>query len=371
MKTSRFALAAGVGAPVRPPSASNKRRPAYLSILLALGILIAGCGGTPTRPGQDGGPGTSVDVSSVPDAVPRVEPRSRRGNPESYVVFGKRYYVMNDAGGYLERGIASWYGKKFHGRTTSSGEIYDMYAMTAAHKSLPLPTYVQVTNLENQRSVVVKVNDRGPFHSNRIIDLSYTAAAKLDIVRRGTGLVEVRAIDPNVESEPLQVAGSAGAAPGLIAAARVPTAPAAVEVSPDEAAIDHEIPVDGAGAAEMAANGLPMPVAVSRRSLVDVAIDTIVPAAEAAQSPAPPHASGPLLYLQLGAFAVLANAERLASRVRPLAGDLVNVYEFMNGELTVYRVRVGPLESVASADALSAKLLAQGLDEPRVVVETQ
>lgn len=146
---------------------------------------------------KDSGPRPgSVDVSSVPDAVPKVEPRSKYGNPASYVVLGKRYYVMNDSKGFVERGIASWYGRKFHGRRTSNGETYDMYAMTAAHKTLPLPTYVEVTNLKNGRNVIVRVNDRGPFHENRIIDLSYTAAAKLDIISTGTGWVEIRAIDP-------------------------------------------------------------------------------------------------------------------------------------------------------------------------------
>ena len=167
-----------------------------VSLLLAILILPA-CGTKIIRGDRDSGPAPgSVDVTGVPDAVPRVEPPSKYGNPESYVVNGKRYYVRKNSTGFVERGIASWYGEKFHGRRTSSGETYDMYAMTAAHKSLPLPTYVQVTNLKNGRSIVVRVNDRGPFHENRIIDLSYTGAAKLDIIRAGTGLVEVRAIDP-------------------------------------------------------------------------------------------------------------------------------------------------------------------------------
>ena len=145
---------------------------------------------------EDGVPARSINFKAVPDAVPRVEPRSRSGNPSNYVVNGRRYYVRDSAVGYRERGIASWYGTKFHGRRTSSGERYDMYAMTAAHRSLPLPTYVQVTNLQNGRQIVVKVNDRGPFHQNRIIDLSYAAAHKLGIAGRGTGLVEVVAITP-------------------------------------------------------------------------------------------------------------------------------------------------------------------------------
>ena len=149
----------------------------------------------------DSAPKKQIDVETIPNAVPKREPKSRYGNPKSYVVFGKRYYVMDSSKGYVERGIASWYGTKFHGRRTSSGETYDMYAMTAAHKSLPLPTYVQVTNLSNSKFIVVKVNDRGPFHENRIIDLSYTAAIKLDIIQKGTGLVEVKAIDPEGSTE--------------------------------------------------------------------------------------------------------------------------------------------------------------------------
>ena len=160
---------------------------------------------------KDGAPARPADVSSVKDAVPKTEPRSKYGNPDSYEVFGKRYYVLNDSHGYIERGIASWYGTKFHGRRTSSGETYDMYAMTAAHKTLPLPTYAEVINLENNKHVIVKVNDRGPFHENRIIDLSYSAAAKLGILAKGTGIVEVRAIDP--------VNYSPGGSPALITVA--------------------------------------------------------------------------------------------------------------------------------------------------------
>jgi peptidoglycan lytic transglycosylase len=134
----------------------------------------------------------------VPDATPRVEPRARNGNPPFYDVFGKRYFVLSSNVGYVERGVASWYGPGFHKIRTSTGELYDMYGMTAAHKTLPLPAYVRVTNLQNGRSVVVRVNDRGPFVGNRIIDMSYTAAAKLDMLRNGTAMVEVRSIDQSI-----------------------------------------------------------------------------------------------------------------------------------------------------------------------------
>jgi rare lipoprotein A len=167
---------------------------------------LSACGGSYVFEEQDSAPSERRDLSSVPDAVPRDEPRSRYGNPDSYVVLGKRYQVMDNATGYVEKGIASWYGTKFHGRRTSSGERYDMYAMTAAHKSLPLPTYVEVTNLKNNRRVVVKVNDRGPFHENRIIDLSYSAAYRLGILGKGTGFVELRAINPGEPAPVTRVA---------------------------------------------------------------------------------------------------------------------------------------------------------------------
>ena len=182
-------------------------RPAPISIripvlLLAASLLvIAGCA---SRYTQDGPQRSSAIPAQLPDdPIPKREPRSRYGNPPAYEVFGQRYTVMDSSYGYQQRGVASWYGKKFHGRQTSSQEPYDMYAMTAAHKTLPLPTYVRVRNLRNNRTIVVRVNDRGPFVDNRIIDLSYSAAAKLDIIKDGTSLVEVTALsydDPPVET---------------------------------------------------------------------------------------------------------------------------------------------------------------------------
>ena len=166
-----------------------------LLILVLFSLLLAGCL-TTSSTHTDSGPSTDIDVSHIREPVPRAEPLSRRGNPSSYVVHGKRYYVLDSADGFKERGIASWYGNKFHGNQTSNGEIYDMYAMTAAHKRLPLPTYVKVTNLNNQRSITVRVNDRGPFHEGRVIDLSWAAAKKLGIDKTGTAPVEVVAINP-------------------------------------------------------------------------------------------------------------------------------------------------------------------------------
>ena len=172
----------------------------YRHLCLALIVFtLNGCSYITTE--RDSAPRKPADVTtSIPDAVPKSVTRSKYGNPKSYVVFGKRYYVMNDNSGFTQQGIASWYGKKFHGRRTSSGETYDMYAMTAAHKTLILPVYIEVTNLENGKKAIVKVNDRGPFHENRIIDLSYSAATKLDVVAKGTAVVKIRVVESGYPS---------------------------------------------------------------------------------------------------------------------------------------------------------------------------
>ncbi len=181
--------------------AGRRARLRPVPVLLGSALLLAACGeippfGSTTRGVQDSGPAHPVDLSHVADAIPRREPRSRYGNPQSYTVAGRTYRVMADGRGFVEEGIASWYGRKFHGRRTSSGEPYDMYAMTAAHKTLPLPTYVEVRNLDNGRRAIVRVNDRGPFKPDRIIDLSYAAASRLGLTETGTARVRIRAIDP-------------------------------------------------------------------------------------------------------------------------------------------------------------------------------
>jgi len=161
--------------------------------------LLPGCSSLSVN--QDGAPDEIMDWDSIPDASPRVEPLSKTGNPSSYAVNGQRYYLATNLQNYNETGFASWYGTKFHGNLTSSGEPYDMYKMTAAHKSLPLPSYVSVKNLENDKQVIVKVNDRGPFVDGRIIDLSYAAAQKLGIVRNGTAEVSIEVIaSPEINS---------------------------------------------------------------------------------------------------------------------------------------------------------------------------
>jgi rare lipoprotein A len=191
----------------------------------AVAIGVAACFSSPPhaeRPAPASEPATQTEPSpeSVPEVVPRVEPRSRKGNPPFYDVLGKRYFVLSSSVGYLERGVASWYGPGFHKVRTSTGEFYDMYGMTAAHKTLPLPAYVRVTNLQNGRSIVVRVNDRGPFVGNRIIDLSYSAASKLDMLRKGTAMVEVR----NIELPPSLDAPAAAAAAQAMTETAVPVA---------------------------------------------------------------------------------------------------------------------------------------------------
>lgn len=194
-------------------AASIGRIASSVAMTVCIVTVLSACAGEPRRsippPTPLPSPTTSappIDLGSIPDAIPKAEPRSAKGNPAFYTVLGKRYFVMKSAEGYAERGVASWYGPGFHTKSTSNGERYDMYAMTAAHKTLPLPSYVQVTNLQNGRSVTVRVNDRGPFKDGRIIDLSYTAASKLGMLRSGTAFVEVRAVSAGATSQNASVA---------------------------------------------------------------------------------------------------------------------------------------------------------------------
>lgn len=191
--------------------------------LLAFGVL-AGCVSAPgpsqpasrpvAREPVDGPPlQVPPGLAELPDPIPRWEPRSNRGNPPSYTVNGRTYFVMDSAAGYYATGLASWYGRKFHGRLTSSGEPFDMFALTAAHRTLPIPCYARVTNLDNGRTTIVRINDRGPFHSDRIIDLSYAAAVKLGFENHGTARVRVEVL-----AEPERFVLQAGAFRDLSAA---------------------------------------------------------------------------------------------------------------------------------------------------------
>lgn len=171
-------------------------------VLMAIAGLLSACagpGGVSRLPGYP-----DVDLSEIPEPVPHPEPPSEYGNPEQYTVFGVTYHTLDSAAGYAATGIASWYGRKFHGQRTSSGETFNMFEYTAAHRTLPLPTYVRVTNLHNGRSVIVRVNDRGPFHENRLIDLSYVAALKLGYVKEGTTRVRVEALAARVPTTPVR-----------------------------------------------------------------------------------------------------------------------------------------------------------------------
>lgn len=162
------------------------------SVLVML-VMLAGCSSLSE---QDSAPTTSIDLDTIQPVIPKLEPITAAGNKSPYVVLGNTYYVMANSQGYSERGIASWYGTKFHGRLTSNGELFNMYELTAAHRSLPIPSYVRVKNLENNEEIIVRVNDRGPFHDERVIDLSWAAAAKLGFADTGTAPVEITYIDP-------------------------------------------------------------------------------------------------------------------------------------------------------------------------------
>ena len=259
----------------------------------ALCVLLAACSTLTRRAPAEHAPLPApvppppAGVESIPDAVPRAEPRSAHGNPPFYDVLGRRYFVLGAADGYLERGVASWYGPTFHGGNTSSGELYDMYGMSAAHKTLPLPTYARVTNLRNGRSVVVRINDRGPFVANRLIDLSYTAATKLDMIREGTTLVEVRALTPG---------------------------------APDELT-------------------------------------------RSAQSPPPS------LYVQAGAYADAHNAQHQLERLHAAGLASAFIVSPLEGKSRLYRVRLGPVGSVAEFDQLAARLAALGIRDARLAVD--
>jgi|TARA_B110000967_G_scaffold13220_1_gene12737 rare lipoprotein A len=182
--------------PVRSFSLSPQR----LTILL-IAALLGACNTAPTI--EKDGAGKRIDTSVIPNAKPKSEPITNAGNKSPYQVFGKTYRVLPTSKGYKATGIASWYGTKFHGRLTSNGEVYNMYGMTAAHKSLPIPSYARVTNVENGKSVVVRINDRGPFHGARLIDLSYVAAMKLGYADKGTAKVLIEVIDTAVHPQTL------------------------------------------------------------------------------------------------------------------------------------------------------------------------
>ncbi len=259
-------------------------------------------------------PDSTIDVSKIPNAVPRHESKSRYGNPKSYVVFGQRYYTMSSARGFVETGVSSWYGPNFHGKKTSSQETYDMYKMTAAHKTLPIPSYVEVTNLKNGRKIIVRVNDRGPFHDNRIIDLSYVAATKLDIVKTGTGMVEIRVIDP----------------------------------SNPQAHLDT---YDRNRNRPQESQPKPVPAQVKER----------------------PQSQPPVrhkqLYVQLGAFSEIENARKLKNRIQRSVDQPVLIITVQRQTTILYKVRVGPMDDIKVADKVSRDLNAAGLYDHKLLFQ--
>ncbi len=270
------------------------------ALILVTALLLQACSSSPRyKIHHDHGPSDPVDVSDIKNAVPKTEPRSKYGNPKNYKVLGKWYQVKQSSAGYKEKGIASWYGKKFHGHRTSSGETYNMYAMTAAHKTLPLPTYVRVTHLENGRSVIVKVNDRGPFHDNRLIDLSYSAAKKLGITAKGTAAVEIEAIDPATYKKNKSYQAQ-----------------------------------------------FKRPSAISTY----------------------PVKSQYKLYLQVGAFSELKNANTLKKRLSRMFKQR-KIHSDFSSNQHIYRVRIGPLANVADADKLSALLNNKGIPTTKIIID--
>jgi rare lipoprotein A len=254
----------------------------------------------------DDGPGDNApaDLDAIPDAVPRFEPL-QRSTSRPYTALGRSYTPMTELAPYRARGMATWYGRRYHGQRTSSGEVYDMYAMTAAHTTLPIPSYARVTNVDNGRSVIVRINDRGPFIDERLIDLSYVAAYKLDLVRTGSGRVEVETVLP---ADLPQTATAARRAPALAATAGGETESAAAAPLPTE------------------------------------------PPAPAATAPAaaPVLASAAGHYLQLGAFSVQDNAQRFMERLQTQLGGEGTALS-MTGANSLYRVRSGPYASRAEA----------------------
>ena len=303
--------------------------------LVIMVLCLAACGGIERRDG----PGRVAKAAKAPQVIPKREPLSKYGNPSSYVVFGKRYHTLKTAAGFKERGIASWYGKKFHGRKTSSGEMYDMYKMTAAHKHLPLPTYVKVKNLENGKTITVRVNDRGPFHDNRIIDLSYAAATKLGILGKGTAPVEVWAFD---SEQPRFV---------------------------DKTESDLTLP----NKRDLAAIGTPQDLATKvvettaavikdEASLEKLIVDELTTAAlHSSQSPIAD------IYLQIGAYRDIENARVALARVLQYI-PMARIQEASaSGGATIYRVQIGPIGNAQQADHYVQRLLTLGFSDHHLI----
>ncbi|MGH1485134.1 MAG: septal ring lytic transglycosylase RlpA family protein [Cellvibrionaceae bacterium] len=298
------------------------------SFSLVFILCLSACS-TITREPQDGGPARPIDVSHIKDATPSLVTRTRAGNAKTYTVLGKTYTILSDSHGYKERGLASWYGTKFHGRRTANGEVYDMFAMTAAHKTLPIPSYVRVTHVGNGKSVVVKINDRGPFHGKRIIDLSYAAARKLGIDATGTGLVDV------VDVTPL---------PGQIQPAPQVTSPSATQAAAPQLSSPQPTPVQAVPAQPISAQ----PIIVKGGNI----------------QPNSQVDSAKGLYLQLGAFQQRASAISLQARLQRILSETIHVIQ---GRDSLHRVKIGPAENQQSILSWQQILQANGMTTGHIV----
>lgn len=293
------------------------------------------------RAHKDGAPWWDVDVSKIPDATPMLHTGAYKANP--YTVLGKTYFPLPDSRNYVATGTASWYGTKFHGQNTANGEVYDLYGMSAAHKTLPLPSYVRVTNLDNSRSVILRVNDRGPFYSDRIIDLSYAAAKKLGYAETGTARVRVEGIDP-----------------AQWWAQRGRPAP----LMPDQTQVATARPVAAAPTITASAGTIEQytpPPQQHAAPTVPVQID------------AKKNGTGPAsgLYLQVGAFANPDAAELLRSKLSGMVTAPVFVSSIARNQQTLYRVRMGPVDTQGEAQQLQYKVSSANLGQPSVVTLDQ
>ena len=345
---------------------------------------------------KDSAPDEIDDVDQIPEPEVRAEPRSRYGNRD-YDVLGKHYHVLEHPDGYVETGLASFYGNKFHGRRTSSLEVYDMYAFSAAHKTLPLPSFARVTNLANGKSVIVRVNDRGPFHDGRVIDLSYAAAVKLGVHRAGTARVEVRALTVDDRGPDMRVV----AAPP-VAAPPIATPPSALD------RVVAALPIGSAEAGErkpatkevqpappgpwrfdMKQDGKAMTAdefdAWMKARRVRVATgkagdpdDAPAPAkagtprvvertpAKPASPPASQPASGDAVVLQVASFAARGNAERALAMLEGAGIRGARLMDAVASGKPVWRLRVGPVATDRVSE-LSATVAGLGFGRPNIV----
>ncbi len=301
-------------------------------LLLATLIVLAGCASRTGGYYKDDGPGSHIpaNIDAIPDAVPHVELHAA-ANLRPYSVFGVRYTPIAEDQSYREEGVASWYGRKFHGEKTANGETYDMYAMTAAHPTLPIPSYARVTRVATGRSIIVRINDRGPFHSSRIIDLSYVAAAKLGLIGPGSGRVVVQAIT-NADI----LAGRYPAPPTVATTASPAAAPARTSAVADQVPVSAQTPEPE----------LAQTLALFRQPAAPVR-------QMAAAGPEPPGAGG--IYLQFGAFSSAENANALARRINTQAATLPEPVSVVY-QAPLYKVRLGPYVSRSQATHSAASL---------------